>query len=99
MARGPRLYVVAYDISAPGRLYKVYKIMRGFGDHMQFSVFRCVLSERQLATLRAKLEQVIVPSEDQVLFVPLGPAHRNKDWGMWSLGRKLVHPERVVHIF
>lgn len=98
MARGPRVYIVTYDICAPGRLREVYKTMRGFGDHLQYSVFRCVLSERQLVRLRARLERIIDPTEDQVLFVPLGPAHKRKSWKMFTLGLKLTHPDRVVRI-
>lgn len=98
MARGPRLYIVTYDISSPGRLRAVYKTMRGFGDHIQYSVFRCVLSERQLVRLRARLEDIISPADDQVLFIPLGPASKRKAWGMFTLGMRLVHPDRVVRI-
>lgn len=98
MARGPRLYIVAYDISNPGRLRRVYKTMRGFGDHVQYSVFRCVLSDRQLVRLKARLERIIAPSEDQVLFIPLGPASKRKAWGMFTLGRRLIHADRVVRI-
>jgi CRISPR/Cas system-associated endoribonuclease Cas2 len=28
-------YVVTYDVSDPGRLRQVYRVMRGFGDHIQ----------------------------------------------------------------
>ena len=98
MARGPRLYIVTYDISSPSRLRQVYKTMRGFGDHLQYSVFRCILSDRQMVRLRSALESVIDPGEDQVLFIPLGPAHKKKAWGMFTLGRKLVHADRVVRI-
>ena len=39
-----RLYLVAYDICDPKRLRKVFKTMRGFGEHLQFSVFQCDLT-------------------------------------------------------
>jgi CRISPR-associated protein Cas2 len=38
------LYVVTYDISDKKRLRKVFRLMRGYGDHLQLSVFRCELS-------------------------------------------------------
>ena len=34
-------YLVCYDIADDKRLRKVFKLMRGFGDHLQFSVFEC----------------------------------------------------------
>jgi len=48
-------YVVAYDISDPKRLRKVYKTMRGYGEHVQLSVFRCELTEMERLELRGKL--------------------------------------------
>ena len=34
-------YLVCYDISDDKRLRKVFKTMRGYGDHLQYSVFEC----------------------------------------------------------
>ncbi|MEY4549335.1 MAG: hypothetical protein RL685_5530, partial [Pseudomonadota bacterium] len=65
-------YVVTYDISNPKRLRKVYKLMLGWGDHLQLSVFQCELNERELVELRSELAQVIRHTEDQVLFVDVG---------------------------
>ena len=65
--------VVVYDIAAPDRLRRVYKIMQGAGQHVQKSVFRCTLSGRSRQELLKALEGVIDPREDQVLFIDLGP--------------------------
>jgi CRISPR-associated protein Cas2 len=51
-------YVVSYDISNPKRLRKVYQTMRGYGDHIQLSVFRCELNRRELVELRARLADI-----------------------------------------
>src|SRR5690606_35574631 len=40
-------YVVTYDICEPKRLRRVYRIMLGYGDHLQYSVFRCELTDRE----------------------------------------------------
>jgi len=45
------LHLVAYDIADPKRLYQVHKRMRGFGDPLQYSVFVCLLSPKELALL------------------------------------------------
>jgi len=42
-----RLYIIMYDIADDKRLRLVFKIMRGYGDHLQYSVFRCELSKRE----------------------------------------------------
>lgn len=87
-------YVVSYDISDPKRLRSVFKLMRGFGDHIQLSVFRCELNPSELVELRARLGDVIHHGEDQVLFVDLGPAAGRGSSCITSLGRAYTHPER-----
>lgn len=66
-------YYVAYDIADPRRLRRVFQLMKGAGEHVQLSVFCCDLSERQKESLLLRLSEVIMPSEDQVLFIGLGP--------------------------
>ena len=66
-------YVVTYDISDPKRLRRVYRLMLGWGDHLQLSVFQCELSARELVELRLALSEVVNHNEDQVLFCLLGP--------------------------
>jgi CRISPR-associated protein Cas2 len=69
-----RLFIVAYDISDPKRLRKVFRILKGYGDHLQLSVFRCDLTASQRIQLAAKLQVEIEAAEDQVMFVDLGPS-------------------------
>ena len=40
-------YIVTYDITDDRRREAVFKALRGFGDHLQYSVFRCDLSDRE----------------------------------------------------
>lgn len=98
MSRPAQVYVVCYDICDPARLRRVYKTMRGFGDALQYSVFRCTLSDLQLARLRERLDRVLHHGEDQVLFIRLGPEDAATTWRAFSLGVPLVHPERVARI-
>lgn len=69
-----RLYIVAYDISDPKRLRRVFRTLKGYGEHLQLSVFRCDLSSSQRLQLAAKLARAIEHVEDQVMFVDLGPS-------------------------
>ena len=80
-------FIVSYDISDEKRLRKVFKIMRGYGDHLQFSVFECQLTATDLVRLRSELASVIHHSNDQVLFVDLGPAEGRGDRVITALGR------------
>ena len=81
------VYLVTYDISDDRRLRKVYKAMRGVGDHVQYSVFQCELSPRQVIELIADLETIIHHGEDQVLIVDLGPADGRAASCIQSVGR------------
>ncbi len=69
-------YLVCYDICDDKRLRKVFQTMRGYGDHLQYSVFECQLTATDLARCRAELATIIHHDEDQVLFVNLGPGRR-----------------------
>ena len=47
-------YLICYDICDDKRLRKVFQVMRGYGDHLQYSVFECQLKESDLVRLRAE---------------------------------------------
>lgn len=87
-------YIVSYDISDPKRLRRVYKIMLGYGEHLQLSVFRCELDKRELIELRAKLTKAVHHEHDQVLFVDIGPVDGRGAGSITALGRPYLPPER-----
>ena len=66
--------MVTYDISSPKRWRHVYKAMRGYGQHIQLSVFCCDLTRSELLQMKVDLAEQIEPTEDQVLIVDLGPS-------------------------
>jgi CRISPR-associated protein Cas2 len=80
-------YLVCYDIADEKRLRNVFKIMRDYGDHLQYSVFECQWTPVDLAKCRAELAAVIHHDEDQVLFVSLGPAEGRGDRVITALGK------------
>jgi len=87
-------YVVSYDISHPKRLRLVFRLMKGYGDHLQLSVFRCELNDRELVEVRAKLGEIINHDEDQVLFIDMGPAEGRAREAIRAVGRGYVPPAR-----
>ncbi len=87
-------YIVAYDISDPKRLRKVFKTMKGYGDHVQLSVFRCELTHRALVELRVQLGGIIHHDQDQVLFVDIGPEEGRASTSISALGRAYIQPVR-----
>lgn len=80
-------YLVCYDVSNDLRRARVLKTMKGFGDHLQYSVFECQMNDTDLARCRHALGQVIHHRDDQVLFVNLGPSEGRGDRVITALGR------------
>ncbi|MBK1731099.1 CRISPR-associated endonuclease Cas2 [Thiococcus pfennigii] len=69
-----RLYIVTYDISDTKRWRRVFKIMKGYGDWLQLSVFQCRLTKVQHAELIALLDGIIHHTEDHIIVLDLGHA-------------------------
>lgn len=66
-------YVVSYDIMDQKRLHKVHKTMKGFGEPIHYSVFRCDLTPKGRVEMVAALSELIKHNEDRVMIVDLGP--------------------------
>lgn len=62
--------LVCYDVRDDRRLRRVAKILEGYGERLQYSVFRCRLSTRERERLRWELSKVM-EKEDDLLVVPL----------------------------
>ncbi len=60
-------HLLSYDIRDPKRWAKAYKLLRGRGDHVQYSVFRLHLSPRQLEELRWRLAEVLTEEDDLLI--------------------------------
>lgn len=91
-------YFVTYDITDDRRRIAVYKCLRGFGDHLQYSVFRCDLIERRRVELIAALHELLDHAADQVLVIDLGPVDGRASICVSSIGRAYANPERTVVI-
>ncbi len=93
-----QLYIITYDVANPKRLRRVFQIMRGFGDHLQLSVFRAELSPKEYAQLLMKLDPVIHHREDQVLIIPVGPAGGELEQKIEALGKPYIPSERCAFV-
>lgn len=80
-------YLVTYDISDPKRWRKVFETLKGFGEHVQLSVFRCDLTPTHHVRLRNALDRVIHHEEDQVVIAKLGKSTPDVLGGIEVLGR------------
>jgi CRISPR-associated protein Cas2 len=89
-----RIYLVTYDIADDKRLRGVFKKMKGYGEHLQFSVFQCELSDRERAQMIAELDPLIHHTEDQILIFNLGASDSYNAQATTALGRPYVFVER-----
>jgi CRISPR-associated protein Cas2 len=64
-------YIVAYDLSSDKRRNKVHKILSGFGQWTQYSLFELFVNDKELVLLQNKLEKVLNAEKDSVRFYPL----------------------------
>lgn len=87
------LYIVTYDISDQKRWRKVFKLMNGYGEWLQLSVFQCRLSRRRHAELVATLDEVILHEHDHVLMLDIGLADK-VDPRVISLGKSFEAVQR-----
>jgi len=83
-------YLVCYDISDPKRLRQVYRKMHGFGDPIQYSVFKCDLSATERVLLLGSLRELINLREDRIMIVRLGSVDEPAEQRVEFLGRPLA---------
>lgn len=95
MMSGRKLYIVCYDIREPKRLRRVYKVMLGYGDPLQYSVFVCELSEVERVLMEMRLREVANVGEDSIAIVDLGRVSRSVRRRVRVLG-KAPHIDKDV---
>ena len=89
-----RRYMVCYDVSDPGRLRQTYKKMLGFGEHVQYSVFMCDLSEKEKALLEDALQDLLDLRQDRVLIVDVGSSEERRTSRIVVMGSPVNLPSR-----
>lgn len=97
MRNEEHLYMIVYDVRHPKRWRQLYKLMQGYGEWVQLSVFQCLLSPMRKAQLQGRIEEVIDTLEDHVMLMDLGPASREKP-SVLSLGKPFEAVKRQVTI-
>jgi len=61
--------VISYDIKNDKRRSKIFKVLKNFGQWMQFSVFECELDKANFLRLKDRLDHLIdAEKEDSIRF-------------------------------
>ncbi len=92
------LYVISYDISDDKRWRRVFRIMKGHGEWLQYSVFQCRLDRQRYVQIQAELNEVIHHLEDHVLILDLGPVD-SVNPHVTSLGKRFELLRREARSF
>ncbi len=78
--------MLCYDVRDPKRLNKVYKMMNGYGDPVQYSVFLCDLSDTEMVYMKRDLTELLNLNEDRVIIVNTGKGDK-----IQTMGEPLKH--------
>lgn len=87
------LYIIAYDIADQKRWRAIFRLLHGYGEWLQLSVFQCRLSRLRHAELVATLDEIIHHKEDHVILMDLGLADTVKP-KVVSLGKEFQAVEK-----
>lgn len=86
------IYLVAYDVSDDKRRAKIFKKLKGYGEALQYSLFRCPMTPAERLRLRAEIWELINHATDRILLVDLGPDEGRGQTTLESWGAALQDP-------
>ena len=77
------MVLVSYDVSTvdaggPGRLRRVAKICKNYGQRVQYSIFECIVDPAQWAVFKQELIDQIEEETDSLRFYFLGANWHNR---------------------
>ncbi|BBL34606.1 CRISPR-associated endoribonuclease Cas2 [Nitrosomonas stercoris] len=78
------LYLVAYDVCNPRRLYKVCRYLKRYKVGGQKSVFELWITPAELRTIRADLDELLDAQEDRLHILSLDPRMKTRCYGKAS---------------
>jgi len=64
-------YSICYDIRDDRRRLQVMKVLKDYGERIQFSVFEAILRPEELARLKERVSALLDPAEDTLRLYPL----------------------------
>lgn len=89
--------MLSYDISDPKRWRRIFRIASDFGDPLQYSVFLCLLSDKDRVVMESRLTDTISKEEDRVLLIRLRAAEDVENL-VESFGKPFEVPEKRFFI-
>jgi CRISPR-associated protein Cas2 len=80
-------YVISYDIPDDKRRLRVARTLEAHGERVQYSVFECLLKEKDFKALCEQLRGIVEKQEDSLRIYRLCPpcVERIQTWGRASV--------------
>lgn len=91
-----RHFLITYDIADDKRRTRVFNTLQDHGDHAQYSVFFCQLTQTERIALEASITREINRADDQVLFVDIGKSEHELSIRVEALGTCYEAPVRSM---
>lgn len=91
-------YIVTYDIRNPKRLRRVFKACKDYGLHLQLSVFECDLTGAEKIDFESRLRGLIDSTEDQILFIALGPSESRGERIISAVGQTYIRVDPPCYV-
>lgn len=86
------IFLIAYDVSDDKRRTKIFKKLKGYGESLQYSLFRCALTPGERLRLRSEIWDLIDHATDRMLLIDLGPDEGRGRSALESWGKPLEDP-------
>lgn len=88
--------IIAYDTPDDRRRARLAKLLKGFGERRQYSLFEARLTREQWARLKGELELLVDKEEDTLAVYFLTPEALRRTWRIGHKGlKRLEEPDFV----
>lgn len=88
--------IVAYDTPSDSRRAKLARLLKGFGERRQFSVFECRLRREHWAALKARIEDLVNKDEDVLAVYFLSPEAAGRTYRVGHTAIKLLDEPEFI---
>lgn len=71
-------FLCTYDVADDKRRTRLFNLLKDHGEHVQYSVFLCVLTPREKSAMIGRSTEFLHHEQDQLLIIRVGP--EGLDW-------------------
>jgi CRISPR-associated protein Cas2 len=90
-----RYFLVCYDVADPKRWRQLFRVMKKYGEHWQYSVFFCRLRAIERTKLEIELRKILHEEHDRAFLCDLGPDEFEAMAAFTALGAQKIQSERL----